>query len=353
MKAVAVLLLMLSLMSAVPVRAAVKQAAGKSSVHVEETQNDDLLSSEEEEEDDDEEENGPGEPELASAPDEAPTVALADSDSEEEEEGEASTLSASFRETETLGWGGWLDLRPSWSQSERKFHSENELAVEYRPDENRSFGYTQEFRSNLLKAGVDSENTGFEFQLWNGYLWGDFSNVLSNRGGTVTLSYEPRVYLPTLSAERDAGLVFATRQYLKLNWELLPNTNLYLHEVPIGYLYTVGGIEDEDGSVANKVFENRVELGLRVSFFADVLTFHLPVILQSYRYRHFRAGAENDDGWAHDIWINPEVTVAVAQKTTLGLGYYSDTLANASLTEPDISSGLRRGVVQLILTQSI
>ncbi len=352
MKAVAVLLLVLMMISAAPVRAAVK-APETTSVHVEESQ-DAISSSEEEDEDEEEDEEEGASDEVASEASAPAAVASAEAnDDEAEEEGDASTLSATFSEPEKLGWSGWLDLRPSWTQSEQKFHSENELALEYRPAANRSFGYTQEFRSNLLKAGVDSENTGFEFQLWNGYLWGDFSNVLSNRGGTVTLSYEPRIYLPTLSTERDAGLVFSTRQYLKLNWEVLPNTNLYLNEVPIGYLYTVSGIETDDGAAANQVFENRVELGVKVSFFTEMVTLNLPVVLQSHRYRHYQAEAENNDGWAHDIWINPELTVAVAENTTLGIAYYSDTLANASLTEPDVSNGLRKGVFQFIFTQSI
>lgn len=348
MKAEAVLLAVLMSLS-LPVRAAVKPAPGKVEVHTEETQGD--VASAEEDEDEDEEDEQEGDSAEVSENAAAP-AAVAAAESEEDDEEAGSTLTASASAPQKA-WGGWLDLRPSWSGSEQRFHSENELALEYRANRTQTFGYTQEFRSNLLKAGVDSDTNGFEFQLWNGYLWGSFDEVLSSAGGTLTLAYEPRLYFPTLSTDRDAGLAFATRQYLKLNWEVLPNVSLFLWDAPIAYVYTVGGIEDEEGAYANKVFENRVEMGVRMTFFQDALTVKLPLILQSERYRHFLAGAENDDAWAHSLWINPEITYQVAENTTLGVAYYSDTLSNDKLTEPDISNGLRKGIFQLVFTQSI
>jgi hypothetical protein len=277
-----------------------------------------------------------------------------DGDEEEGAAGVAGTaLSASASRPEAGGWGGWLDVRPSWTGSASTFHSENELGIEYRFRSDRAAGYTQEFRSNWLRAGVESDTNGFEFQLWYGYFWGDVSDIAEAAGGAVTLSWEPRLYLPTLSTERESGLVLSTRQYLKLNWEVSSMLSFFLWDAPIGYVYTAAGVADDEGGAANPAFENRIELGARLSFFDGQLSFKLPVILQSVRYRKFAADAENDDSWANTLWIYPEVAVQVTEGTSLGLAFYSDALTDVALTKSEFSEGMRKGVAQFVLTQAL
>lgn len=344
-----ILILYLILSFPAPARAAVKApAVTKAAVEPE------LPGSADEEEEDDEED----EDEEDAAP-AGRTVAATEEEDDEEDEvtvgapGSASTLTAVATAPSAATLTGWLDVRPSWSDSEQRFHSENEVALEYRFREDRAIGYVQEFRSNLLKGGNESDIVGFEFLLGNGYFLGDVSNLLVSRGQAVTLSWEPRVYLPTPAAERDAGMVLATRQYLKLNWDLSPGLALFFWDAPIGYVYTAGGYEGEDGPVANPAFENRIELGAQLSFFQDKISLRLPVVLQSVRHRQFNAEAVNNNAWAHSVWINPEVMVQVAEKTSVGLAYYSDNLADEQLANADLRAGLSKGVVQLIFQQSI
>ncbi len=341
------MLLALLLVRSVPAPAEAKEAGLTKALVAE----DPLVSSSDDEDEDDEDEDGE---------EGAQTVASADEDDEDEEQivvnpatGTGATLTASSMLRGSGALSGWFDLRPSWSDSSRRFHSENEAALEYRFKEDRAVGYTQEFRSNLLKGGVDSDRDGFEFELGDGYLWGDVSNILANDLETLTLSWEPRLYLPTMRSGRDSGMVFSTRQYLKLNWDVQEHFALFLWDAPIGYVYSAAGYDGDDGLTANRAFENRIELGARLSLFQDRLTLRLPVILQSVRHRKFVAEATNHDAWTHSVWIHPEIMVQVAAKTSVGLAYYSDSLADEQLAKADLSSGLKRGVIQLVLQQSI
>jgi hypothetical protein len=273
---------------------------------------------------------------------------------EDEEEEEEMTLEASAEAPEDeSGLGGWIDLRPSWTGSAGTVHAENEAALEYRLGGATSFGYTQEFRSNLLRAGIESTSTGLELVMGDGYLWGNFAEFARVPGTGITFSYEPRLYLPTARAEQKAGLIFATRQYLKANWRLTSNLDLFLWEIPIGYVYYVEGYEEEDGPVANRSFENRIEAGPRLTLFDEKVVFKMPLVVQSLRHRHYSPDAANDGGWAHYVWVNPEILVTVAENTVVGLGYYSDTLMDESLSRGDVEGGLKRGVVQAIFQQSL
>lgn len=326
------------------------------------------------------------------------TVAMAEGRSAIVTQGRASDDEENDAPSQTIG--GWLELRPSWSGSQNSFHAENEVALEYRFSPTRAVGYTQEFRFNVLKTTPKppetqaakpkpeeeeeedpddpddpedpedpdepdararrsavslvstSQSNVVEFQMGHGYLWGEFGNLLADRATGFSLSWEPRLYLPTHAEERQYGFVAATRQYLKVEFELSPQVGLFLWEVPIFYSYRQSGYVTDDEPTANPSFENRMEFGPRLSFFNDKLRFKLPVVLQSIRTRNFDGAAPNNNRWVHYLWINPEAVVQVSETTTIGLSYYSDSLMDDRLKVADVSNGIRKGILQAVFQQA-
>jgi len=261
-------------------------------------------------------------------------------------------------ETVSSSFGGWLDLRPTWMLEERSLQGENEVAVEYRFRTDRGTGYTQEFHATLFEPET-VETKRSVFFLGDGYFWGNFAGILQWR--RLTVSYEPRVYLPTYAPEREAGLILATRQYLKLEFAFNETVSAFLWEVPVLPLYGAGGtsesLVDEVGDPyrlhhSNARFENRMEAGLNLTLLSEKIKIRLPLIVQSLRMHDYHPEAENNDQWAHILWTYPEVLVQVGENSVLGFAYYSGTLIDEKFTQ-FAENGFSEGAFQVVLQQSI
>lgn len=230
---------------------------------------------------------------------------------------------------------GHLDLRPSWSASKGTFHSEDELGADFPFREAASAGYVQEFRTNIQ----GDENA---FTVGDGYLRTRIDKIGSLLAGQ--LAFEGRLYLPTNAIERTAGLKMALRPIAKLSWEISSTLGFEICESPILPWYGQAGGEGSDGPAANRAFENRLELGPRITLLADRLSLRVPLIYQALRLREFQTAA----AWRHVLWINPELILALAEKTSVGVSYYSGSFVGENAS---FESGIKTGVMQLVFQQ--
>lgn len=238
----------------------------------------------------------------------------------------------------STAWGAtaleaYVDLRPSWSAAANELHTENEVGASAKLSETSALGYVQEFRTNLWNGG---EN----FTLKDGYLRGQWDRIA--REGNFSLGFEPRLILPTNPAERQAGLRTALRAIAKFAWQFTSAFTLEVWESPIFPWYG----QDDDGARANRAFENRLELIPKFSLWGDRISVKTPLIFQAWRNRSFTGTAP----WSYLLWVNPEILVTVAEKTSVGVSYYSETFVGTD--QASLAEGLRSGVAQFVFQQS-
>jgi len=253
---------------------------------------------------------------------------------------------------EEKNWGAWLDMRPSWNVAETSAHLENEIGAEYKLQPETSVGYTQEFFLRLNPTLEESATDYYRTRLGDGYLFANFSSLL-DLGDNLTFAYEPRVYLPTSGLERIAGLIFSTRHYLKLEWEVTSQLSFAFAEIPILSLQDRAGYESGDELIANTLFENRVEAGPELSFFEGTLKISLPLILQARRLRDFDPGAAGNASWIYYLWVAPEALYKVGESTHVGVAYYSDSIAGDGVDGVEIGNGFANGTFQMVLQQTL
>jgi len=217
-----------------------------------------------------------------------------------------------------------LDLRPSWSTVQGTVHTENEGAMAYWLSPEMSVGYVQEFHTGHLHDGVD-------FHLGDGYLRGIKTSLFPG------VDYTLRAYLPTKEEERAAGRITALRQHFYLPWAVNNWFTLSFTEVPIVHFFSQDS--DPDGK-SNARLENRTEWAMEFVLLKEKLRAKLPLIVQHIYHR--------DSSWSHALWISPEAIYSVAEKTGVGLAYYSQPLNHEGF-----SSGMENGIVQVVFQQGL
>lgn len=230
---------------------------------------------------------------------------------------------------------GHLELRPSWSAARRTFHSENEIGLQLALPEAKLVGYVQEFGTHL--AGTEAA-----FTLRDGYFKAQWDRLSQDGrfGGEV------RAYLPTSPEERRAGFNGALRAIGKVSWEINSILSFEIWESPMLPWYSQAGYETTDGATANRTFDNRLEFIPRLTLGSDRVTLRLPLVYQAIHLREFRSPAT----WRHLLWINPEVLVAVAEKTFVGVSYYSESFIGEKAS---LEQGLLSGTAQLVFHQRL
>jgi len=240
---------------------------------------------------------------------------------------------------------GVLEFRPSWTQSTGKFHTENMAQLGYQFNKNTTLSYRQYFNTNIYNPD-NSEGLGLTAQ--DGLFVADFRNIWTNSSQGLSFGYEPRLYLPTATATRDAGMITVVRNYLKLTKKFSDKFSLTAMEIPILHIYSRSGTGDK----ANPVFENRVYLIASYSPVKSV-SIDIPLMLNSQRTANYNAVAKNNDRWGHILWSWPEVTYAVSPNTALGVGFMTDNLIRPDFSALTIGDGFRKGVAQMILRATL
>jgi hypothetical protein len=253
---------------------------------------------------------------------------------------------------------GALEVRPSFSETSSYTQDTAELGYRFSP--NFSMDYTQYFNTSLIPGyngtGVDG-NLGMKFA--DGFLRARFNNVWQNAAKDLSLGFETRLYFPTNPDARNAGYIAGMRNYATLTKTFGPQFSITLQEIPIVYGFDRAGTYSmRDGKLsgsANPVFENRVYLIPSFNI-TKKLAFSFPILLNMTRNRAFDSIAANNDRWTFVLWTWPEITYAIAAKTTLGLAFMSENLATDNLSQLALGGpmgGISQGSTQFILRQDL
>jgi len=245
---------------------------------------------------------------------------------------------------------GNFEARPSYRMLVGEFHSEDSATLGYQFDQKNSVVYKQDFNTNIYEP-KSAAVSGLNASLADGYLKEKFNDLYND--GKLSLSYEGRQYLPTSTVRRDAGMVTALRNYVKLKYQATSNFALSFEEVPVIHIYSSAGTITGKGPLANPVFENRASVGLEYVF-SDKIKFMCPFLVSDLRTRGYSSLAENNEKWLHRIWINPEVYYTVNSNVIVGLGFYSENLIqNNNFTDMIVDRGIEQGTVQFIVSTSL
>ncbi|NBX92122.1 MAG: hypothetical protein EBQ85_02695 [Proteobacteria bacterium] len=237
---------------------------------------------------------------------------------------------------------GLIDLRPSdVFKGEDTFRMENAVELGYRFHPQLQLTYKQEIWGTLSQPMSKSPISNVYSR--DGYFDLLSEKVVTSEDGTVFLTYEGRIYLPTFAARRDAGMLTAIRNYATIGKKMNSWITVTASETPIVHLFS----QDAYLGKANPVFENRFQLKASINL-TDKLSLGLPVIWQATKMRA-SLGASKSDIWDNLIWVNPELFYTIDSHYVLGAGYYDiSSLVKSDLSDIQIGDGLRDGVVQFI-----
>lgn len=221
------------------------------------------------------------------------------------------------------------------------FVSENEVMLGYQFHPKSTLSYTQEIHS-MGSEGVRTQNGHFKYQ---------YAPLWSNNLGT-SLTHQPRVYLPTASLKRDAGMIAAVRNYLILTQKLTESMSVSLYEVPILHVYSRAA---STAVKANPVAENRVYLGFNANL-KNALSFELLIAELSTRTASV-SGAANSAAWTHLVAAYSEIMYSLSPRVAVGVNYETAN-NNTSLMTPglggfQIIDGLKDGIVRAVLSVSL
>ena len=246
---------------------------------------------------------------------------------------------------------GSVEVRPSYKSMLGEFHSEDSAVLGYQFTRDTSATYKQDFNTNVYDPHLIESQSGLNAYLVDGYFKEKITNLINI--GSFSLGYEGRQYLPTWALRRQAGMLTAIRNYLKIKYQATSRLILTFEETPVVHLYDQPGSITRKGPLANPIFENRSSVGAEYAF-SDRLKLILPVMLSDVRNREYDSAAVNNSKWSHKLWVNPELYYTVNPNVTVGMGYYSDNLLkNGDFAETALGEGLEQGTTQLIFSANL
>lgn len=240
---------------------------------------------------------------------------------------------------------GNVTLRPSLAiEGADYFVSDNEVMLGYQFHPQSTLSYTQHIHSSSVTGsdGVRSHD---------GFLKYKYASLWSNNSGT-SLTHQPRIYLPTASSKRDAGMITAVRNYLILTQKFTESMSVSLYEVPILHVYSRAAAT---GVKANPVAENRVYLGFNANL-TNALSFEFLIMEFSTRTASV-SGAANSAAWTHLVAAYSEIMYSLSPRVAVGAAYESANNGTSLMTPGlggfQISDGLKDGVISAVLSVSL
>ncbi len=239
---------------------------------------------------------------------------------------------------------GVLEMRPTaTAKGPNNFTTENTLGLGYQFNPNFEIGAVQYIDTNVRSS--KPSRTGADVIIQDSFIRAKFNNIYQTE--KLSFGFEPRVYLPTRAAFRDAGGITFIRNYFKLAYKASSAVTLSFMELPIPYFSSRAGT----GTTANIAFENRLY------FIADFdlgkgFAFSLPLFFHQTKNRDF-APAARGGKWDHFVYTWPELTYAVAPNATIGVAFYTDNFLTADNRGLDIANGFAKGAFQAILGLSL
>jgi hypothetical protein len=249
-----------------------------------------------------------------------------------------------------------LELRPSWTPSESRLYSYNygELGVRFNP--NLYLGYQQNFVTELSQDPNDPKQA---FRLDNGFLRAKIDNVwVEPESKSLSLSFEPRLYLPTPPSKADAGMVMTILPYLKLTQKISDDCSFTMKEGPSLPLYTRDGTytpatrDKPESSSVNANFENFFWLQFDYAPAKKPISLSVPLLLISTHYRDFDPSADNNASWSYFLELYPELTFTLDRHLYLGVAYETGNLINLQNVEEDSGPVVGSGTFHVFLRTS-
>ncbi len=244
---------------------------------------------------------------------------------------------------------GVVDFRPSYKSTAGSFANELWAQAGYRFADGNSVYYRQEFSTNVYNPSASS---GLNALTLSGSFRAKVNNIWQNKESGLSLNWEPRLYVPTDGLKRDAGMITAVRNYVKIRKQLSSTAYLQLSDSPILHVYSSKGATVLGKIQANPFVENRVLLEAEVELFIKGLTLYMPIELQSVHFHSF-GGAANNASWGHNLSFWPELTYPVAKTIRMGLAFRTDNMIKPDFSATTISDAFRLGVTQVILSAAL
>lgn len=248
---------------------------------------------------------------------------------------------------------GAVELRPTWTTQSGAWGTENNVELGYSFNPTRYLGYHQDINTNLHNPKEDTSKDGLHATAADGFVRGRLDNLIVNKELGLAMGYEGRLYLPTDKSFADAGGILKYRNYVKVAKSLGGGSFLTLMDLPIIHVYDRPGAFVDGKLSANPTLENRVYLILDVAMLDGKLSFSLPLMLNSTKYRNVDPGAKNNNITGHKLWIYPELSYAITPNVAAGVAFYSDNLVSPDLHYWKIKEGLEAGAAQLVLRASL
>lgn len=242
-----------------------------------------------------------------------------------------------------------LDIRPTASfKGQDSFRFENSFDVGYQLSPQSLVLYHQDYWMNLYNSQLVGGADGLGLIAQDGFFDWTYDNFFKNADESLTLSYEGRLYLPTFSNRRAAGMLTALRNYVILGTKLTSSVRLNFIEAAILHAYNRPAHQGQ----ANPFLENRVTVQL-VWNMSEKWQLSFPVAWSVTRMRTAE-GAQFSNINKNFAWVNPELRYALTPNYRIGLGYYDTTsLIRSDFSAFQIGEGLEDGVAQVFLQASL
>jgi hypothetical protein len=266
---------------------------------------------------------------------------------------EEATSTAEVKQESESKIVGLVDLRPSWLMKKGTWDTENTARAGYQFNKTLQVDYTQYFNTNLRASGMAPLTPDTKFAFDVGFVRALVNDIYTSTDKTVSLSYQAQVYTPTNSQLRDAGMITYVRNYIMLKKVLNDSVSLSAMELVIPHIYSQSGSVVAGVPTANPIYENRIYLIADFTLIKDTLTFSLPLMFNSTRYRDYASGATLNNRWQHVLWTWPELIYSVTPNVGVGLSYYSDNFIKDDFSGLTIKEGLEGGVTQFVVQASL
>lgn len=242
-----------------------------------------------------------------------------------------------------------VDIRPTASfKGQDSFRFENSFDVGYQLSPQSLILYHQDYWMNLYNSQLVGGADGVGLIAQDGFFDWTYDNFFKNGDESLTLSYEGRLYLPTFSNRRAAGMLTALRNYIILGTKLTSSVRLNFIEAAIFHAYNRPSHQGQ----ANPFLENRVTVQL-VWNMSEKWQLSFPVAWSVTRMRTAE-GAQFSNINKNFAWVNPELRYSLTPNYRIGLGYYDTTsLIRSDFSAFQIGEGLEDGVAQVFLQASL
>jgi hypothetical protein len=238
---------------------------------------------------------------------------------------------------------GGAEIRPSFDTKDSGFFSENCAHLGMKFGSQTSLRYVQQINT----VPTSSEEKSGSVALSDGYMRADFSDIVRGFEDRVGMSLETRVYVPTDSAKKDAGMISIWRNYLKLSNQVSQSVAFKFAAVPILHFYNKSGVASAGSASANPIFENRFILGPDIAL-SESVSLSLPVHFYLVKFRAF-APADNSDSWTQYLGFEPELTYSITPNYYFGAAYRTTNLIQQEETGATLNDGFAKGAIQAVV----